>query len=192
MIFMTRSVFLISFVFLASCNGLTLIDFYSVYEGYQSTKKEEIAINDEFIDGQDFSFVELKFESTQLIMPLLQVSGDVFTWISSDGIELSTVNGKIIKITNSDFDFYVQDPNFECSNNASYSYDIFFQNPFLLDTQRSEVSSLDGICYEDMISLVLGKKFRNIYRLNHRGIPYYSNQFIRSDISRLELRFFYK
>lgn len=192
MIFMIRIFSILMIFLLVSCNGLTILDFYSAYKGFQSNKSDEIKITDEFIDNQRFSFIDFRFNGYQLIMPLLSVKGSELTWISADGIEVVTKNGKIIKINNSDFDFYSVNLDFNCSDGANFTYDIFFSNPFMFESQSSVIDVVDEICFENVYSHGLKSNFKNIYKFDSEGQLFYSNQFIRSDISEFEINFYLK
>ena len=66
----------------------------------------DIVIDDAYILEKQYSFAKVKLGRAGIaLMTLARIDNGIYTWVSSSGERLETVNGKIIKISGSAFDF---------------------------------------------------------------------------------------
>ena len=91
-----------------SCSTFSLSQYTNIYSVAKDTVFDAnvLEVSAQEYDAFNYSFAKVKIGRSGIaIMTLAGIENDIFTWISSSGEKLQTVNGKIIKISGSPFDF---------------------------------------------------------------------------------------
>lgn len=109
----------------------------------------DIVIDESYINKKEYSFAKVKLGRAGIaIMTLATIENGVYTWVSSSGEKLQTLNGKIIKISGSIFDFelfgYTNFALVPSKSEFIINGQIMLQSPRAFVDLTSKVTQLDS------------------------------------------------
>ena len=163
----------------------------------------DIIIDDVYISAKEYSFAKVKIGRSGIaIMTLSGIEDDIFTWISSSGEKLQTVNGKIIKISGSSFDFELFGFNkFSLEPSSSQTISdgqLMLQSPRAFVELTSTITQLpnsnDSYLFEELVSTSSFKwSFVNSYWVDpESSLAIKSIQRVHPQQATIEISYYYK
>lgn len=192
MAFMNRY-FLICILITSSCASLDYEEIYSISRN-AIFGVDDIVINQDLINRTRYSFIKVKIGKSRVaIMPLSEISNNVYKWVGSDST-IYTLNGKIIKTIGLDHDI-------DLISMEPEQTLILLQHPNAMITQSisyktMELSNSLNSKYEEIREVfnTIDFKWRgeNIYiRDKKSGLYYKSTQSIHPRLDKVSLDFVY-
>ena len=134
MIYMTKN-FSISICILLFCSSCNYVSYSQIVPMARTAVfgVPDVIIDEQYIENKEFSFAKVKIGKTGIaIMTLSQINDNVYSWISSSGEKLNTLNGKVISISGSSFDMKLfNHANFEL-NNMYLFMDLRVKRPYYI------------------------------------------------------------
>jgi len=138
---MNKLVFIL--FFLGSCASFTFQDYKLIATSAFRTYPD-IILSKEFIDSKDYSFIKVKIDRADpVIMSLVSIEKNIYTWVSETNEKLITKNGKIIRTEGLDHDFEILDTSDINLENKTIELLIELQSPKALISQTSSISAQD-------------------------------------------------
>ena len=173
MIYMTKN-FSISICILLFCSSCNYVSYSQIVPMARTAVfgVPDVIIDEQYIENKEFSFAKVKIGKTGIaIMTLSQINDNVYSWISSSGEKLNTLNGKVISISGSSFDMKLfNHANFELNNEFPVYLDaqMMLQSPrafieYFSKTQKLNFDDNDLFYYEEVVA-VKGFKWNFINR----------------------------
>lgn len=170
------------------------------------TGAPDIAVTDNFIEQQQYSFAKFKMgKSVIAITVLAEIKGDTFLWISQDREKIYTKHGKIIETIGLSHDMKILDHGdiVPWQSRLANSALIEVFNPSAIISQDIEIkvineSAINGsktehdIFQEHFSSGRLSWSGINSFEINNEGLPIRTVQFIHPSLPQVEMEFFYK
>ena len=192
---------LLMILLISSCSGFDFIQAAPVLKNYLVGYKD-IAISDDFINQQEYSFVKIKIGKSQpVILSLAYVRDGVYEWVSADGARIFTSNGRIFKtqglVSNSQL---MNKKNFPSINllPVKQSRLIELTNPHTITEQISntyieyERDSFISL-KEEVKTIAFRWNYINTYLINiDDGLVIQSVQKIHPNLDEFHLEFYYK
>ena len=182
--------------FLCSCNGITFQQLYPALKE-SIVGVDEIEVDQEFIASKEFSFIKLSISNdVSATLTLVEITDDnVFKWISSDRVKISTYLGKIIKIEGTDYDFEILNyRNWNCKGNSeiqTISKILFFEPEAYINVNNNLIFK-DNLCSEIFKSKQIRFNGINKYTYFENSLPRGTIQKAHPNQKALELEFYYK
>lgn len=174
MIYMNKLIF--ALVFLGSCASFTVEDYKLIATSVFRTYPDMI-LTKEFIDSKDYSFIKVKIDRADpVIMSLVSIEKNIYTWVSETNEKLITKNGKIIRTEGLDHDFSILNTSEIDLANKTIELLIQLQNPQALISQTSSISVTESLVkhssknYENTV--IYTEDFKS-KRFNWKGQNYY-------------------
>lgn len=154
---------------------------------------DDIAIDNEFLAKQKFSFVKVKMGKQSIaIMTLAKIQGDTYRWVSASGEIITTYKGRIIETIG--LPYNIKQVSYTAlTNNTAESF-VYFNNP---EAMVNKLIKIDEVIkeYKFKEEEFLVKKIKwkgvNIYKFNERDLIVYSKQSIHPRLPDIEMFFYY-
>ena len=174
MIYMTRYVTYI-FGMLLVCSSCSYISYNQVLPLIKSATlgDSDIALTEEYIAKQPYSFARVDLgKAANIIMVLQKVDNNFYTWVSSTGEKIITLNGKIIKTEGLPHNLEFLNPTkfklFSEKPNYSGTYDLLLKDPRAFVEQDFSISIIQNspseLLIEEKITMsILNRKYSNFY-----------------------------
>ena len=204
MIYMTRYVTYI-FGMLLVCSSCSYISYNQVLPLIKSATlgDSDIALTEEYIAKQPYSFARVDLgKAANIIMVLQKVDNNFYTWVSSTGEKVITLNGKIIKteglphnlefLNPTKFKLFSEEPNY------SGTYDLLLKDPRAFVEQDFSISIIQNspseLLIEEKITMtILNRKYSNFYWVDKKsGKVIKTKQAINPKLPNVRLDFIYK
>jgi hypothetical protein len=163
----------------------------------------DIALTEEYIAKQPYSFVRVDLgKAANIIMVLQKVDNNFYTWISSSGEKIITLNGKIINTEGLPHNLEVLNPaKFKLFSEESFysgTYDVLLKDPrafveqiFLISIIQDNPSEL--LIEEKITMAILNAKYSNFYWVDKKsGKVIKTKQTINPKLPDVRLDFVYK
>jgi hypothetical protein len=200
---------LITFFVLSSCSNIPISykdlpsTVYRAAVGYP-----EIIIDQEAYNENRFSFATVAIgKSKPIIMVLLSIDKDTYTWVDKEGGQLITRNGRIIQTVGLPHDIEIK---FETTRKTyqegKFSEIVNFNNPLLINADLSSFTTLEDkidYLYLDELILVnvyseevsisdIGWKKENKYFMDINNREIKTIQFVHPFMKEIKMEFYYK
>jgi len=201
---MTRYVTYI-FGMLLVCSSCSYISYNQVLPLIKSATlgDSDIALTEEYIAKQPYSFARVDLgKAANIIMVLQKVDNNFYTWVSSTGEKVITLNGKIIKteglphnlefLNPTKFKLFSEEPNY------SGTYDLLLKDPRAFVEQDFSISIIQNspseLLIEEKITMtILNRKYSNFYWVDKKsGKVIKTKQAINPKLPNVRLDFIYK
>jgi len=204
MIYMTRYVTYI-FGMLLVCSSCSYISYNQVLPLIKSATlgDSDIALTEEYIAKQPYSFARVDLgKAANIIMVLQKVDNNFYTWVSSTGEKVITLNGKIIKTEGLPHNLEFLNPTkfklFSEKPNYSGTYDLLLKDPRAFVEQDFSISIIQNspseLLIEEKITMtILNRKYSNFYWVDKKsGKVIKTKQAINPKLPNVRLDFIYK
>tara|TARA_B110001450_G_scaffold254314_1_gene279430 strand:+ start:218 stop:835 length:618 start_codon:yes stop_codon:yes gene_type:complete len=204
MIYMTRYVTYI-FGMLLVCSSCSYISYNQVLPLIKSATlgDSDIALTEEYIAKQPYSFARVDLgKAANIIMVLQKVDNNFYTWVSSTGEKIITLNGKIIKTEGLPHNLEFLNPTkfklFSEKPNYSGTYDLLLKDPRAFVEQDFSISIIQNspseLLIEEKITMsILNRKYSNFYWVDKKsGKVIKTKQAINPKLPNVRLDFIYK
>jgi hypothetical protein len=204
MIYMTRYVTYI-FGMLLDCSSCSYISYNQVLPLIKSATlgDSDIALTEEYIAKQPYSFARVDLgKAANIIMVLQKVDNNFYTWVSSTGEKIITLNGKIIKTEGLPHNLEFLNPTkfklFSEKPNYSGTYDLLLKDPRAFVEQDFSISIIQNspseLLIEEKITMsILNRKYSNFYWVDKKsGKVIKTKQAINPKLPNVRLDFIYK
>lgn len=200
---------LITFFVLSSCSNIPISykdlpsTFYRAAVGYP-----EIIVDQKAFDENRFSFATVSVgKSKPIIMVLLSIDKDIYTWVDKDGGRLITKNGRIIQTIGLPNDIEIKfEKNRKTYQEGRFSEIVNFNNPLLINADLSSITTfeektdylyLDELItvnvYSEKVSISdIGWKRENKYFMDINNREIKTIQFVHPFIKEIKMEFYYK
>ena len=201
---MTRYVTYI-FGMLLVCSSCSYISYNQVLPLIKSATlgDSDIALTEEFIAKQPYSFARVDLgKAANIIMVLQRVDNNFYTWVSSTGEKVTTLNGKIIKTEGLPHNLEFLNPTkfklFSEKPNYSGTYDLLLKDPRAFVEQDFSISIIQNspselLIEEKIIMTILNRKYSNFYWVDKKsGKVIKTKQVINPKLPNVRLDFIYK
>ena len=201
---MTRYVTYI-FGMLLVCSSCSYISYNQVLPLIKSATlgDSDIALTEEFIAKQPYSFARVDLgKAANIIMVLQKVDNNFYTWVSSTGEKVITLNGKIIKTEGLPHNLEFLNPTkfklFSEKPNYSGTYDLLLKDPRAFVEQDFSISIIQNspseLLIEEKITMsILNRKYSNFYWVDKKsGKVIKTKQAINPKLPNVRLDFIYK
>ena len=163
----------------------------------------DIVLTEDYIAKQPYSFARVDLgKGANIIMVLQKIDNNFYTWVSSTGEKVITLNGKIIKteglphnlefLNPTKFKLFSEEPNY------SGTYDLLLRDPRAFVEQGFSISiiqnSLSELLIEEKITMtILNTKYSNFYWVDKKsGKVIKTKQAINPKLPNVRLDFIYK
>jgi hypothetical protein len=171
---------------------------------------DDIIITKSFYDKQPFSFAKLSLGGmSSIIIVLWKVDSGKYHWLNRDGIEIVTLNGKIIETVGMKYDMQLKmsqpisfNPKveFKMSGLANFFEPEALLLPFISESSVKGVKSIQRLdkdikarVYEENQSInAINFKARNTYFLNTSGEVIKAIQTIHPYEEQIEIEYYFK
>ena len=201
---MTRYVTYI-FGMLLVCSSCSYISYNQVLPLIKSATlgDSDIALTEEYIAKQPYSFARVDLgKAANIIMVLQKVDNNFYTWVSSTGEKVITLNGKIIKTEGLPHNLEFLNPTkfklFSEKPNYSGTYDLLLKDPRAFVEQVFSISIIQNspseLLIEEKITMtILNRKYSNFYWVDKKsGKVIKTKQAINPKLPNVRLDFIYK
>lgn len=201
---MTRYVTYI-FGMLLVCSSCSYISYNQVLPLIKSATlgDSDIALTEEYIAKQPYSFARVDLgKAANIIMVLQKVDNNFYTWVSSTGEKIITLNGKIIKTEGLPHNLEFLNPTkfklFSEKPNYSGTYDLLLKDPRAFVEQDFSISIIQNspseLLIEEKITMsILNRKYSNFYWVDKKsGKVIKTKQAINPKLPNVRLDFIYK
>lgn len=201
---MTRYVTYI-FGMLLVCSSCSYISYNQVLPLIKSATlgDSDIALTEEYIAKQPYSFARVDLgKAANIIMVLQKVDNNFYTWVSSTGEKVITLNGKIIKTEGLPHNLEFLNPTkfklFSEKPNYSGTYDLLLKDPRAFVEQDFSISIIQNspseLLIEEKITMsILNRKYSNFYWVDKKsGKVIKTKQAINPKLPNVRLDFIYK
>ena len=201
---MTRYVTYI-FGMLLVCSSCSYISYNQVLPLIKSATlgDSDIALTEEYIAKQPYSFARVDLgKAANIIMVLQKVDNNFYTWVSSTGEKVITLNGKIIKTEGLPHNLEFLNPTkfklFSEKPNYSGTYDLLLKDPRAFVEQDFSISIIQNspseLLIEEKITMtILNRKYSNFYWVDKKsGKVIKTKQVIYPKLPNVRLDFIYK
>ena len=200
---------LVAFLFLSSCSNIPISytelpsTFYRVAFGYP-----DISIDQEAFDQNRYSFATVSLGKSQpIVMVLLSINNDIYTWLDKDGSRLITRNGRIIKTIGLPNDIDIKfEKNRQIYQEGKFSEIVNFSNPLLINADLSSITSfkekIDYSYLDETISVNvyiekvsindIGWRKENKYFLDKNNREVKTIQHLHPFLDEIKMEFYYK
>lgn len=192
---MTKIVLLVSIIFLSSCTTGS-ITFQNLYESIKPLVYPDRTIPEKYNESFPYSYASVRVGRGPIIYVVLStVNNQTLRWISSDGFEIFTINGKIIKSTGFEKNINYVNPapilalsNIKEINNliTIHSKDHYPFNTYM-NLRRS---IKDNLIIEDFNAAEIKWRGRNFYYLDEKGRVVRSITEINPLLPKVEMNFY--
>ena len=195
---MTKKPYLIIFtaLFISSCTTGS-ITFQNLYTTIEPLLNPDRSIPEKYNSDFPYAFASVRVGRGQLIYVVLsEANNNVLRWISEDGFEIRTVNGKIIGSDGFERNISFRDPSAEIalSNLGESNYVVSISSEYHseFDTNMSlKRTQSQSIIKEDFEVNTIKWKGTNKFYLNENGKVYKSINSINPLMPNIEM-YFYK
>ncbi len=198
MIFINSIRSILILLFLYSCQSIPYSQFPIIVKG-SIYGAEDIVVDESMLAEKRFSFIKVRFGKEFIaVLSLVNISNNVFEWISSNGERIFTYKGKVIKTVGLVHNMHIYSyDDFSCFTNESRKlyYDVMLEDPKAFINQSSSIikDPLEEVgCYESIVTNEFKWAFKNQYRYGKNGLPSRSFQSIHPMLPAVEINFFYK
>ena len=201
---MTRYVTYI-FGMLLVCSSCSYISYNQVLPLIKSATlgDSNIALTEEYIAKQPYSFARVDLgKAANIIMVLQKVDNNFYTWVSSTGEKIITLNGKIIKTEGLPHNLEFLNPTkfklFSEKPNYSGTYDLLLKDPRAFVEQDFSISIIQNspseLLIEEKITMsILNRQYSNFYWVDKKsGKVIKTKQAINPKLPNVRLDFIYK
>ena len=201
---MTRYVTYI-FGMLLVCSSCSYISYNQVLPLIKSATigDSDIALTEEYIAKQPYSFARVDLgKAANIIMVLQKIDNNFYTWVSSTGEKVVTLNGKIIKTEGLPHNLEFLNPTkfklFSEKPNYSGTYDLLLKDPRAFVEQDFSISIIQNspseLLIEEKITMtILDRKYSNFYWVDKKsGKVIKTKQAINPKLPNVRLDFIYK
>ena len=163
----------------------------------------DIELSKDFIEKQKYSFIRLDLgKGANIIMVLMSVESNYYTWVSSTGEKLITYNGKIVRSEGLIYNLRHINPEafklFSPTGSNVGTFDLMLEDPRAFLEQKFKItlidSSNDPLLFEEEISIpVLNKIYSNYYWVDRTsGRVIKSKQRIHPKLPKIRIDYIYK
>lgn len=208
MTFMTKLIIL-PLLLITSCAQLpisyvdTPMTIYRAMFGYPNE-----SISNNTYDSYEYSFAKVRFgKGKSAIMILASIDNDLYTWIGSDGVQIITSNGRIVKTDGLPNNIHILQTEDRRSSIAGHFFEVVnFDNPVLLNSNLESLvsfknyadyeyleNSLKAQAFHEAIAIdSIGWKEHNYYYFDTQNKALKTSQFIHPFLDKIEMEFYLK
>jgi hypothetical protein len=187
------------------CSSCSYISYNQVLPLIKSATigDSDIALTEEYIAKQPYSFARVDLgKAANIIMVLQKIDNNFYTWVSSTGEKVVTLNGKIIKTEGLPHNLEFLNPTkfklFSEKPNYSGTYDLLLKDPRAFVEQDFSISIIQNspseLLIEEKITMtILDRKYSNFYWVDKKsGKVIKTKQAINPKLPNVRLDFIYK
>jgi len=163
----------------------------------------DIQLTKEFINKQRYSFIRVDLgKGANIIMVLLDVKSNFYTWVSATGEKLITYNGKVVGSEGLVYNLRHINPEafklLSPSGSNTGTFDLMLEDPKAYVEQEFKIrlmnSSNDSLLFEEEINIpILNRNYSNYYWLDRTsGRVIKSKQLIHPKLPKIRIDYVYK
>jgi hypothetical protein len=163
----------------------------------------DIELTKEFIDEQRYSFIRVDLgKGANIIMVLLDIESNFYTWVSATGEKLITYNGKVVRSEGLIYNLrHINPESFKLFSSSGFNagtFNLMLENPKAFVEQEFKItlidSSKDPLLFEEEINVsILNRNYSNYYWLDRKsGRVTKSKQLIHPKLPKIRIDYVYK
>jgi len=197
---MIKRYLLISLLTVSSCSGIN----YSYFSDFRNAlSRNEIIIDESFIDDQEYSFIKVSNAKNDAIFVLSSISPEgVYKWVGSKSEIIKTKGGLILETFGLQSDIKFYSSNFLVNQNTDrinthinlYNPDLIFE-PISFFKKSFQANTENGVTTEILVLernvLNIGWTAEDIYSFKD-GKIYQSTQEINPLLEPIKITFYFK
>ncbi len=174
---------------------------------------DDILIDEDYFNSMEYSFIKVNIGKAGVsVFVLANIVDGKFEWVSAEGERLTTLNGKVIKLSSDPFSFSFLDlKSWKSSlndrdNDSSFEYMLYLETPKAFLTQAARIAlireeeiarmgqPLNTMVFEEkIITNSLAWSFENKYWLDQQGMVLKTEQRIHPFLNKIiSIDFYYR
>jgi len=177
--------------FAISCS--TSMTFTNLYSSISPYFIQDNNIPEKYTNNFPYAFSSIRFgRGSKAYLVLASVEGDTLKWLSNDGVEIYTINGKIIKTIGlqTNINFINPNQNFKISNLESFFSEIILNRGTpIYDVMKISRTKKKGMIVEKFYIQNIKWNDKNIYYLDDNGRVFKSVNKINPLFPAIEMEF---